>query len=129
MLVIRVAELALGRARLRPEPLGAGLAHPEREARKREPPEQVVEVGMGRQQPVELESRLGEQRREELELVGEVRRVDQERLVAPPQRECIRLPHAARDHHGVGVDGDRTHRGGRAPARRPSAAWPRRGGS
>ena len=62
MLVVLVAELALRGSRLGAQPLGGGLAHPEREAREGQPAEQVVEVAVGGEQPIGLEAGLRKQR-------------------------------------------------------------------
>src|SRR3954464_6024893 len=58
------------------------------------------------EQPGRLEARLAQHLGQHLELVREVRRVDQHRLTARAQRDCVRLPEGARHHERVLVDGD-----------------------
>ena len=106
MLGVRVAQLALGHTRLGADPLGGRLADAQREPGEREPPEQVVVVRVRCQQPVRAEAGLRQQRRQQLELVGEVRRVDQERLLAVADRGRGRLPDPARDDERLRMDGD-----------------------
>jgi hypothetical protein len=108
VLGVGVAQLALGRAGLAAQPLGGLPAHPQGEAREGEPAEQVVVVGVGGEQAVGLEAGLGEQRRQDFELVREVRRVHQQALAAAADRGGGGLPEAARDHHHVVVDGYRS---------------------
>ena len=105
-LVVVVAQVALRRAGLAVEALHARLAQPEREPGKRQPSQQVVEVRVGGEQGVGLEPGAGEQSRQRLELVGEVGRVDQHRLVARAQRDRVGLPHPACDDEDVRVDRD-----------------------
>jgi hypothetical protein len=127
VLGVCVAQLALGGAGLGTQALAGRLADAEGQAREREAAEQVVPVGVGRQQPARLEAGLAQQRRQQLELVREVRRVDDERLVPDAQRGRGRLPEPARDDDDVAVDADCAHA---FPApRRRRAAWRRRAGS
>ena len=53
-----------------------------------------------------LEAGLAQNLREHLELVREVRRVDQHRLLAGAQRHRVRLPERARQDERVLVDSD-----------------------
>ena len=59
--------------------------------------------------PLNGKPRLLEQRRQQLELVGKHRRVDQERLVAAAHQRRRRPPDAALDDDHVLVDADRAH--------------------
>ena len=85
----------------RGDALHRALAQPQRHARERQPPQQVVEVRVGGEQPVRLEARPAEQAGQRLQLVREVGRVDQHRLVAGPQRDRVGLPEAARHDQRV----------------------------
>jgi hypothetical protein len=69
VLVVDIAQRALGRAGLGAQPDGGLLAHAQRQLREGEPAQDVVEVGVGREQPVGLEPCLAEERGQRLELV------------------------------------------------------------
>ena len=103
-----VAQLALGLPGLAPQPLDRGLPEPQGQARKGEPPEQMVEVRVRREQAVGLEARAGEQPGEGVELVREIGRVDQHGLPARAQRHSVRLPERARHDERVRTDGYRS---------------------
>ena len=109
MLGVGVAELPLGDARLLAQANRRALPHAEREGGERGSPEQVVVVGVRREQRADLEARLMEQRGQRVELVREVRRVDQHRLVAGTDRRAGGLPHPAGHDDGVRMDADGTH--------------------
>ncbi len=112
MLRVRVAQLALRHARLRAQARGARLREAEGGPGEREPPEEVVEVGVRGEEARDLEAGLAQELGEHVELVGEVRRVDEDRLPALARSAKGRrggLPQPARDHHRVGVHADRSH--------------------
>jgi hypothetical protein len=134
VLRIRVAELLLRAPRLGPQPDRGGLADAERKLRERRPAQQVVVIGVRREQRRHPESRLPEQRRQRVELVGEVRRVDQHRLVTGADCRARGLPHPAGHDDGVRVDGYCAHgakasrRSLRPSCRRPQATIRRKSG-
>jgi hypothetical protein len=88
------------------EALDRRLSKAQGQPREGEAPEQMVEVGMGGEEAVGLETGARKQARKCLELVREVGRIDKHRLVARPQRGGGRLPEAARQHKRVAVDRD-----------------------
>ena len=124
VLLVEVAQLALRGARLVAQPRGARLGQPERRVAERVAAEQVVPVGVRRQAADDAELGLRRHRRQQLELVGQHRRVDAERLLARPHERAGRLPEARRDDDDVGMEPDGLH----GPTRR-RAASPPRGGS
>ena len=119
--LVEVAQFALGRRRLGAQTRGRRLRHAERGAGKRQPPEQVVPVAVGGQQPAEAEPGLVEQDRQRVELVGIDGRVDHERLTARAHDGAGRLPDPAGQDEDVGVEADGPHS---APPR-PAHAMPR----
>ena len=68
----------------------------------------MVVIAVRGEQAVRLEAGLGEQCGEELELVREVRGVDQDRLLAAPDGSGGGLPDAAGDDEDVAMEGDRS---------------------
>ena len=88
MLLVEVAQLALGVAGLVAQPQRGRLRHAERRLGERVAAEQVVPVGVRDEQPDDAEGRLLGDRRQDLELVGEDRRVDAERLLAASGPAC-----------------------------------------
>ena len=124
VLLVELAQLALRRAGLAVQALRGRLADAQRRLREREAAEQVVPVAVRGEQPGDGEARLLGDGGQDLELVGQDRRVDAERLVARADDRAGRLPEARRRDEDVGVDPDDLHR-----VRRRRAAWPPRGGS
>ena len=93
MLVVERAQLARRRPGLGREPRGRRLGDAERRAGERQPREQVVPVGVRREQAGEREARVLEHGRQHLELVGQDRRVDDEALARPdPDPSPLRSP-------------------------------------
>ncbi len=147
VLGVGVAQFALSRSRLGSQSRRGRTAHPEGEVGKGEPSEQVVEVAVGGQQGLDLESGLARQRGERLELVGEVGRVDEHglgpgarvarlgsgrgsaridaTLTRGSQQHGVGLPHAARDHERVGMDCYHAHERRLRLSARSAAARPR----
>ena len=112
MRLVERAQLALSHSGLAREPRRAGLGHAHGGLREGEAPEQVVPVGVGRQQPGDGEARLLDERRQGLELGRQHGRVDHERLVAAAHDRAGGLPELAGDDDDIGVDADRAHRRG-----------------
>jgi hypothetical protein len=86
----------------------------------------VVEVGVRHEQPLRRrEARLLDERRQQLELFGQHRRVDRERLRFVADDRAVRLKQLARDDDHVTVQRDRPHGwarvtvGGPPPPARP----------
>ena len=110
VLLVEVAQLALRRARLVAQPRRARLGDAQRRVGERVAAEQVVPVDVRRQAADDAEVRLLRDRRQQLELVGQDRRVDAERLVARAHERAGRLPEPRRDDDDVGVQPDGLHR-------------------
>jgi len=83
-LLVEGPQLSLCGAGLGAQALGGALGAAQRRLRKCKRAEQVIPVGMGRQQTVRRrKGRLLDQRRQQLELFRQDRRIDDERLPAP----------------------------------------------
>jgi hypothetical protein len=124
VLLVEVAQLALRGARLVAQPRGARLRQPERRVAEPVAAEQVVPVGVGRQAADDAELRLRRDGGQQLQLVGQHRRVDAERLLAGAHERAGRLPEPRGDDDDVGMQPDGLH-----GTTRRRAAWPPRGGS
>jgi hypothetical protein len=94
VLLVEVTQLALRRPRLVAQPRGARLRQPQGRVRERVAPQQVVPIGVRRDAPDDPEARLRRDRRQQLELVRQHRRVDAERLLARLDQRARRLPDA-----------------------------------
>ena len=110
VLLVERAQIALRRAGLGRQSGGRRLGHPDCGLRERQAAEQVVPVGVRRQQAGHGKARLLGQRRHGLELRRQHGRVDRERLVPAPHEGAGRLPDLAGHDDDVGVDADRAHR-------------------
>jgi hypothetical protein len=109
VLVVRVAQLLLRDAGLAAQPDRGRLPHPERQPGEGRPTEQMVVIGVRREQRRDREAGLVEQGRQRVQFVREVGRVDQHRLVAGTNRRARGLPDPAGDDDGVPVDADGPH--------------------
>ena len=116
VLLVELAHRALRAAGLVVHPLRGRLADAQRRVGERVAAEHVVPVGVGDHQPDDAEARLVGDRGQDLELVGQHRRVDAERLLAGAHERAGRLPEARRDDHDVGVKPDGAHSDQAAPS-------------
>ena len=96
MLLVEVAQLALGAAGLALQRAARGLRDAERRRREGEPAEQVVPVAVRREQPDDAEARLRGDRRQQLELVRQHRRVDP-RTPRRPRRTSVHVVWQSRE--------------------------------
>ncbi len=136
VLVVEVAQGPSRRPRLRRQPGRGRLGAPQRRVGEGQPAEQVIPVAVRGEQAAEGEPRLLHQRRQDLQLVGIDRRVDDERLrragVRSPDDRARRLPDPASDDDDVAMQRDGAHRPPPPRARRcrgaspPRAGWPPR---
>ena len=116
-----------GRRRARRQARRGRLGHPERGAGEGEAAEHVVPVAVGGQQAADREAGLLEHRGQRLELVGEERRVDDERLARRSGSRCRSSATPADVATRTSAWSETTRMRARARPRR--AAWPPRGGS
>jgi hypothetical protein len=112
VLLVELAQLAGGHARLGPQPGRRGLRDAERDVGEHEAREQVVEVRVGGEQAGQAPAHLREELADAVELLLVDRRVDDERLVPRVQERAGRLPLDARGDDDVPVQGQDLHGGG-----------------
>ena len=102
--LVEVAQLALGGAgRVHEAPRG-GVGAAERRVGEGVAAEQVIPVGVRGQQPDDVEAGLLGERRQQLELVRQDRRVDAERLVAGANQRAGGLEDPGGGYDDVGVE-------------------------
>ena len=106
VLVVEVAQRALGRPRLGTQALERRLRDSERRLREGQAPEQVVPVAVRGQQADDPEAGLPGDLGQRLELAREDRRVDAERLAAAADERARRPPRRRRGDEDVLVERD-----------------------
>ena len=110
VLLVELAQLALGGARLAGQAGGGRLRDAERSSGEGEPAEDVVPVAVGCEQAAGGEAGLLQDGRQDLELVRVDGRVDDEALVAGADRRARRLVDARGDDEDVRMERDDAQR-------------------